>query len=199
MRHRWSLNTTGRSTSWFRGRIASPHLMLIHAPSCGSTARVKGHSTARSLSAPSMGMASCSCSYGGRAPSTPFAYPGWSATGDGVGQRQARAPGTLVALLPRVAVQPSWTKACCVLDGQTGKEHTGGASAAPAMLVRLPVKGASTRATTTGPLRSPGRNKVRMLSTNSLGERITASPAVAGNDLFYRTDSHLYCIGRLTR
>ncbi len=35
-----------------------------------------------------------------------------------------------------------------------------------------------------------------LLGTNSLGERITASPAVAGNDLFYRTDSHVYCISR---
>lgn len=34
-----------------------------------------------------------------------------------------------------------------------------------------------------------------LLHTNSLGERITASPAAAGNDLFYRTDSHVYCIG----
>ncbi|MDA1314045.1 MAG: PQQ-binding-like beta-propeller repeat protein [Acidobacteria bacterium] len=33
-----------------------------------------------------------------------------------------------------------------------------------------------------------------LLSTNSLGERITASPAVCGNELFYRTDSHVYCI-----
>jgi outer membrane protein assembly factor BamB len=33
-----------------------------------------------------------------------------------------------------------------------------------------------------------------LLATNSLGERITASPAVAGNELFYRTDSQLYCI-----
>ena len=34
-----------------------------------------------------------------------------------------------------------------------------------------------------------------LLSTNELGERITASPAISGNDLIYRTDSHLYCIG----
>lgn len=27
------------------------------------------------------------------------------------------------------------------------------------------------------------------------GDRITASPAISGNELFYRTDSHLYCIG----
>jgi putative pyrroloquinoline-quinone-binding quinoprotein len=32
------------------------------------------------------------------------------------------------------------------------------------------------------------------LATNHLGERITASPAVSGNRLYYRTDSHLYCI-----
>jgi outer membrane protein assembly factor BamB len=33
-----------------------------------------------------------------------------------------------------------------------------------------------------------------VLGTNSLGERITASPAISGNELFYRTDSHVYCI-----
>ena len=33
-----------------------------------------------------------------------------------------------------------------------------------------------------------------LLSTNQLGERITASPAVSGELLFYRTDSHLYCL-----
>jgi outer membrane protein assembly factor BamB len=36
--------------------------------------------------------------------------------------------------------------------------------------------------------------KFELLATNSLGERITASPAVAGNELVYRTDSQLYCI-----
>lgn len=34
-----------------------------------------------------------------------------------------------------------------------------------------------------------------LISTNKLGERITASPAISGNDLIYRTDSSLYCIG----
>ena len=34
-----------------------------------------------------------------------------------------------------------------------------------------------------------------LLSTNNLGERITASPAISGNELFYRTDSHIYCVG----
>jgi outer membrane protein assembly factor BamB len=33
-----------------------------------------------------------------------------------------------------------------------------------------------------------------LLATNQLGERITASPAVSGNRLYYRTDSHIYCI-----
>jgi outer membrane protein assembly factor BamB len=35
----------------------------------------------------------------------------------------------------------------------------------------------------------------KVLETNPLGERITASPAITGNWLIYRTDSHLYCIG----
>lgn len=34
-----------------------------------------------------------------------------------------------------------------------------------------------------------------LLATNELGERITASPAISGDDLIYRTDSHLYVIG----
>jgi outer membrane protein assembly factor BamB len=35
-----------------------------------------------------------------------------------------------------------------------------------------------------------------MLVTNELGERITASPAISGDELIYRTDSQLYCIGK---
>ena len=35
-----------------------------------------------------------------------------------------------------------------------------------------------------------------LLATNDLGERITASPAVSGDELIYRTDSHVYCIGQ---
>ena len=35
-----------------------------------------------------------------------------------------------------------------------------------------------------------------LLSKNELGERITASPAISGNELIYRTDSRLYCIGQ---
>lgn len=36
----------------------------------------------------------------------------------------------------------------------------------------------------------------KVLETNPLGERISASPAITGNWLIYRTDSHLYCIGK---
>jgi outer membrane protein assembly factor BamB len=39
----------------------------------------------------------------------------------------------------------------------------------------------------------------KLLAANKLGERITASPAISGNDLIYRTDSHLYCIGEVRR
>ena len=37
--------------------------------------------------------------------------------------------------------------------------------------------------------------KFESLAMNDLGERITASPAISGSHLIYRTDSHLYCIG----
>lgn len=36
----------------------------------------------------------------------------------------------------------------------------------------------------------------KLLATNALADRITASPAISGNELIYRTDSHLYCIGQ---
>jgi outer membrane protein assembly factor BamB len=39
--------------------------------------------------------------------------------------------------------------------------------------------------------------KFELLATNELGERITASPAISGNTVIYRTDSHLYCIGQV--
>jgi outer membrane protein assembly factor BamB len=35
-----------------------------------------------------------------------------------------------------------------------------------------------------------------LLATNPLGERISASAAITGSRLIYRTDSHLYCIGQ---
>jgi outer membrane protein assembly factor BamB len=37
-------------------------------------------------------------------------------------------------------------------------------------------------------------SEFRLLATNPLGERISASPAITGNWLIYRTDSDLYCI-----
>lgn len=36
-----------------------------------------------------------------------------------------------------------------------------------------------------------------VVAKNELGERITASPAIAGDSLFHRTDSRLFCIGRV--
>jgi ATP-dependent helicase YprA (DUF1998 family) len=36
-----------------------------------------------------------------------------------------------------------------------------------------------------------------LLATNKMSERITASPAITGDWLIYRTDSHLFCIGRV--
>ncbi len=38
--------------------------------------------------------------------------------------------------------------------------------------------------------------KFELLATNELAERISASPAISGDTLIYRTDSHLFCIGR---
>jgi outer membrane protein assembly factor BamB len=35
----------------------------------------------------------------------------------------------------------------------------------------------------------------KLIAQNELGERITASPAISGDQLIYRTDSHLYSIG----
>ena len=83
---------------------------------------------------------------------------------------------------------------CC--DGKTGEEH-----------YRNRVGGACN----SSPVASDGRiylsnndgttfvvkagTQFELLATNELGERITASPAISGNELIYRTDSHLHCIG----
>jgi outer membrane protein assembly factor BamB len=37
--------------------------------------------------------------------------------------------------------------------------------------------------------------ELEVLATNKLGERITASPAISGSQMIYRTDSQLFCIG----
>jgi outer membrane protein assembly factor BamB len=83
------------------------------------------------------------------------------------------------------------------LDGKTGKEH-----------YRERVGAACN----SSPIASDGRiylsdndgktyvvkagKEFELLATNTLGERITASPAISGNALIMRTDSHLYCIGQ---
>jgi outer membrane protein assembly factor BamB len=83
------------------------------------------------------------------------------------------------------------------LDGKTGKEH-----------YRQRVGSSSN----SSPIAGDGRIYVSdndgktyvvkagttydVLATNELGERITASPAISGNELIYRTDSHVYCIGQ---
>jgi outer membrane protein assembly factor BamB len=83
------------------------------------------------------------------------------------------------------------------LDGKTGQEHyrerLGGACNSS------PVAGGgrvylSNNEGTTFVVKAG--KKFELLATNRLDERITASPAISGNELIYRTDSHLYCIGR---
>jgi outer membrane protein assembly factor BamB len=82
------------------------------------------------------------------------------------------------------------------LDGKTGKEHYrrrlgGDCNSSPiASDGRIYL---SNNEGTTFVVRA-GRD-FESLATNELGERITASPAISGNELIYRTDSHLYCIG----
>jgi outer membrane protein assembly factor BamB len=83
-----------------------------------------------------------------------------------------------------------------VLDGKTGKEHyrrrlSGAANSSPIAaggLVYLSDNDGRTFVVRAG-------REFELLSTNSLGERITASPAISGDTVFYRTDSHLYAIG----
>jgi outer membrane protein assembly factor BamB len=38
-------------------------------------------------------------------------------------------------------------------------------------------------------------DELEVLATNELGEPVDASPAIVGNDIFIRSDKHLYCIG----
>jgi len=83
------------------------------------------------------------------------------------------------------------------LDGQTGKEHYrkrlgGKCNSSPVASggrVYLSNNDGATFVVAAG-------KEFRLLSTNNLGERITASPAISGNELIYRTNSHLYCIGK---
>ena len=82
------------------------------------------------------------------------------------------------------------------IDGKTGKEvyrqRLGGACNSSPIASEGRIYVSNTEGTTF--VVKAGR-EFELLSTNSLGERITASPAVWGNELFFRTDSHLYCVG----
>ena len=86
------------------------------------------------------------------------------------------------------------------LDGKTGKElyrqRLGGACNSSPIASNGHIYFSNNEGTTF--VVKAGR-EFELLGTNSLGERITASPAVSGNELFYRTDSHVYCIGENTR
>jgi outer membrane protein assembly factor BamB len=81
------------------------------------------------------------------------------------------------------------------LDGKTGKEvyrkRLGGASNSSPIGSNGRVYLSNIEGTT---FVVKASRDFELLATNSLGERITASPAVSGNKLFYRTDSHLYCL-----
>jgi outer membrane protein assembly factor BamB len=83
------------------------------------------------------------------------------------------------------------------LDSNTGKEvyrkRLGAASNSSPIASRGRIYVSDTEGTTF--VIRAGR-EFELLSTNSLGERITASPAVFGDALYYRTDSHVYCIQR---
>lgn len=86
------------------------------------------------------------------------------------------------------------------LDGRTGKEHYrerlgGNANASPVAAgdrIYLSNNDGRTFVVKAGA-------RFELLATNELEERITASPAVADDDLLYRTDSFLYRIGNTTR
>jgi outer membrane protein assembly factor BamB len=81
------------------------------------------------------------------------------------------------------------------LDGETGAEHYrerlgGNCNSTPLASdgrIYLSDNDGRTHVIRAGPA-------FESLATNDLGERITASPAVSGNNLIYRTDSHLYVL-----
>ncbi len=85
------------------------------------------------------------------------------------------------------------------LDGKTGKEHYrhrlgGDCNSSPIASdghIYLSNNDGTTFVVRAG-------TAFELLAQNKLGERITASPAISGNELVYRTDSHLYCIGKKT-
>jgi outer membrane protein assembly factor BamB len=82
------------------------------------------------------------------------------------------------------------------LDGKSGKEHYrqrlgGDCNSSPIASdghIYLSNNDGTTFVVEAGP-------EFRLLATNELGERITASPAVVAKKIIYRTDSHLHCFG----
>jgi outer membrane protein assembly factor BamB len=82
-------------------------------------------------------------------------------------------------------------------EGQTGneqyRERLGGACNSSPIAGEGRVYASNNDGTTL--VLKAGR-QFELLATNELGERITASPAISGNRLIYRTDSQLYCIGQ---
>jgi hypothetical protein len=82
------------------------------------------------------------------------------------------------------------------LDGKTGREHYR-ERLGNAMCNSSPIAGAgriylSDNDGVTYAVQSGAEFK--LIGTNQLGERITASPAISGSSLLYRTDSQLFCI-----
>jgi outer membrane protein assembly factor BamB len=81
------------------------------------------------------------------------------------------------------------------LDGRTGREHyrerVGGECNSSPLASDGHIFVSDIRGTT---YVIKAGSKFELVATNELGERISASPAVSGDALIYRTDSHLYCI-----
>ncbi len=86
--------------------------------------------------------------------------------------------------------------ALVALDAKTGREHS--RERLKGTFNSSPVAGngyvyASNNDGVTNVLKAG--TEFEVVVTNSLGERITASPAITGDAMIYRTDSHLYCVG----
>jgi outer membrane protein assembly factor BamB len=83
------------------------------------------------------------------------------------------------------------------LDAQTGKEHYRERLGAECNSSPIAGDGHVYLSDTEGTTFVVEAGKeFKLVAKNTLGERITASPAVSGSELLYRTDSHVYCIGQ---
>lgn len=82
------------------------------------------------------------------------------------------------------------------LDGKTGKDHYRQRLGGPSNSSPIAGDGRIYVSDNEGKTYVVKAGKtLDVQATNELGERITASPAISGSDLIYRTDSQLYCIG----